>query len=119
VPDAVLSGHVHDCQRYSRDLGGVSVPYIVSGNGGYANTQRSLHKLQKGLETQQLPYSTKRAGVALEYYDTANAGFLRLTATADQLLIEYFSVSFDDPPVVSPSAADRVTVSAAGAPKSP
>ena len=57
---------------------------------GYANTQRALHKLQKGLEDLQLPYTTKRKGVVLEHYDTTSSGFLRLTATSQQLAIEYF-----------------------------
>jgi hypothetical protein len=112
VPDAVLSGHVHNYQRFSRKINAVSVPYIINGNGGYANSQRALHKLQRGIGDIQLPYPTKRTDVTLQYYDTANSGFLRLTAAPEKLLIEYFSVSFDDPPVTSPAAADSVSVPA-------
>jgi hypothetical protein len=34
-PDAVLSGHAHLYQRFSRNIDGISIPYIVSGSGGY------------------------------------------------------------------------------------
>ncbi len=49
IPDAVLSGHVHSYQRFSREMEGRTIPYIVAGAGGYANSQRSMHKIQKGL----------------------------------------------------------------------
>jgi len=110
LPDVILSGHVHDYQRFSRDFDGVSVPYIVAGAGGYANSKRSLHKLQKGLDVGQLPFPTTEPHVALESYDVANSGFLRLTADPEQLSIDYYSVSFDDPPVVSPDPQDSVKV---------
>jgi Calcineurin-like phosphoesterase len=37
-PDALLSGHAHLYQRFTRTLNGRSVPYIVSGSGGFAAT---------------------------------------------------------------------------------
>jgi hypothetical protein len=39
-PDAVLSGHAHLYQRFSRSVPGLSrsIPYVVSGSGGYAIT---------------------------------------------------------------------------------
>lgn len=110
LPDMVLSAHVHDYQRFSRDFDGVSVPYIVAGGGGYANSARALHKLQKKLHIRHLPFRTTLQGVGLEAYDVTNAGFLRLTAGPDQLTADYFSVSFDDPPQVSSRPDDSVTV---------
>ncbi len=47
-PHAVVSGHVHDYQRFTRALDGRQIPYIVDGRGGYANDARLVHKLQKG-----------------------------------------------------------------------
>lgn len=110
VPDAVLHGHVHDYQRFSCKYGDVKVPFIIAGAGGYATTRRSLHKLQKGLEDVKTPFETTRRGVVLEHYDVESSGFLRVTATPTTLTIDYFSVSFDDPPVVSRKPADSVTV---------
>ena len=38
-PDAVLSGHAHLYQRYTRRVGGREIPYVVSGSGGFAATR--------------------------------------------------------------------------------
>jgi len=37
-PDAVLSGHAHLYQRFTRVIQGKQTPYIVAGSGGYAAT---------------------------------------------------------------------------------
>src|SRR5579863_9248424 len=37
-PDAVLSGHAHLYQRFTRKVGGREIPYIVAGSGGYSIT---------------------------------------------------------------------------------
>jgi hypothetical protein len=37
-PDAVLSGHAHLYQRYTREVDGRHIPYIVAGSGGFAAT---------------------------------------------------------------------------------
>jgi len=95
-PDAVLSGHVHNYQRFSRLVGTRKIPYVVAGAGGYANDVGSMHKLQTQLTTPPvpLPYETTIAGVALENYEQEEPGFLRITATADELQFEYFRVPF-------------------------
>ena len=95
-PDVVLSGHVHNYQRFSRVVGGKTIPYVVAGAGGYANDAGSLHKLQPELTTPPvpLPYATTVAGVSLEKYEQEQAGFLRVTATAEALTFEYFRVPF-------------------------
>jgi hypothetical protein len=38
-PDAVLSGHAHLYQRFTRAVGGREIPYVVAGSGGFAATQ--------------------------------------------------------------------------------
>ena len=110
VPDLVLAGHVHSYQRFSRDFPGKTVPYIVAGGGGFANSSRSLHKLQRGLIIDGLPFTTALPTVRLESYDVMNAGFLRVTAEATRLTVDYFSVSFDDPPIRSRLPRDSVTI---------
>ena len=96
VPDAVLSGHVHNYQRFSRVVGAKTIPYVVAGAGGYANDVGSLHKLQPELTAPpvKLPYQTTVAGVTLETYEQTMAGFLRITATEGELGFEYFRVPF-------------------------
>ena len=38
-PDAVLSGHAHLYQRFTREVDGREIPYVVSGSGGFAATR--------------------------------------------------------------------------------
>lgn len=37
-PDAILSGHAHLYQQFTRSVDGVQIPYVVAGSGGYAAT---------------------------------------------------------------------------------
>ena len=37
-PDAVLSGHAHLYQRFTRAVAGRQIPYVVSGSGGFSAT---------------------------------------------------------------------------------
>lgn len=108
--DAVLSGHVHNYQRFSRKVGSHKVPYIVAGAGGYADNARSMHKLPKAIESlppSKLPYQTTWTDVKLEAFNDTEPGFLRITVDARKLGIEYFIVPFNDGPV---RLFDSVTV---------
>lgn len=106
TPDAVLSGHVHNYQRFSRQIKGKTVPYLVAGAGGYANDARSMHKLQTGVAGKPLPFQTTLSDVQLEQYKQDEPGFLRITATASQLQFDYFIVPFDGS---APTLFDTVT----------
>ncbi len=96
VPDAVLSGHVHNYQRFSRTVNGKKVAYVVAGAGGYANSATSMHQLQPELTSPpvKLPYQTTLPDVKLEKYEQAAPGFLRVTVTAKAMQFEYFRVPF-------------------------
>jgi Calcineurin-like phosphoesterase len=102
IPHAVLSGHVHNMQRFTRRYQGREIPYVIDGRGGYANTDRLAHKLQKDEDGEYptAPVTTKsqkdpNLKLDLEYYDQDNAGFLRVTVTERTLTIDSFSVPFD------------------------
>jgi acid phosphatase type 7 len=84
VPDLVLSGHVHDYQRFTRTIGGKKVPYIVSGNGGYHN----LHQLATGAA----PGEQLTADVTFEFGDASQYGFLKLTVQGGNINGEYVGV---------------------------
>jgi hypothetical protein len=85
-PDMVLSGHVHDYQRFTRTLpSGKRIPYIVSGNGGYHN----LHKLAPDAS----PGDELLPGVTFEAGDDTQWGFLILTVTGGKISGEYVSVA--------------------------
>ena len=79
VPDMVLSGHVHNYQRFTRTIGAKQVPYIVAGAGGYHN----LHKMssEAGGGEVQLPFQAA-ADCQLVAFCDKQWGFLRLTVTA-------------------------------------
>ena len=107
TPDAVLSGHVHNYQRFSRELDGRKIPYIVAGAGGYADDARSMHQLQKALNGKPAPIPTTMKDVTLESYQDTQPGFLRITAEPQEILFEYFLVPFAGTPPAH--AFDSVT----------
>ncbi len=89
LPDAVLTAHVHNFQRFTRQYGKKSVPYFVIGNGGYHN----LHGMQKADDGGELPVPYKiNDELQLEDYVKSRHGFSRTTASKDELLFEYFTV---------------------------
>lgn len=87
LPDLVLSGHVHNYQRFTRTMpaGGAKIPYVVIGNGGYHN----LHKLAHGAT----PGEQLRDGVVFEAGDDSNWGFLSLVSDGAKIDAEYVSVA--------------------------
>ena len=109
-PDIVLSGHVHNYQRFTRTLGKRAIPYVVAGGGGYANKPSRMHRLQKDLATGEQPttgHATADATVVFEAFNEKDAGFLRITIDKHTLVGEYFIVPFDGSAV---SPGDRFTL---------
>lgn len=110
-PDLVLSGHVHDYQRFSRmaSVPGVNsegniIPYVVCGAGGYHN----LHGMAKGA----VPGVKVTQDCTLEAFSDKEWGFLRLwiTPPADgygHIAGEYVGVGKDG--TVTPGV-DKFTV---------
>jgi calcineurin-like phosphoesterase family protein len=101
VPHAVLSGHVHNMQRFTRKHNDREIPYVIDGRGGYANTLRLAHKMQKDSRgnyprapLQVHSEQDKALDLSLDYYDQESAGFLRVTVTGQTLTIDSFSVPF-------------------------
>jgi hypothetical protein len=90
VPDAVLTGHVHNYQRFTRTVQGRAVPYIVAGAGGYWH----LHYMAKDANGQNLPvpWQTPDPDVQLEAYSDDRHGYLRLTVSATALSGQYVTV---------------------------
>jgi acid phosphatase type 7 len=84
VADTVLSGHVHDYQRFNRTIGGRPIPYIVSGNGGYHN----LHQLAGDAG----PGGQLAEDVVFEYGDASHYGFVKLTVDRGNISGEYVGV---------------------------
>jgi hypothetical protein len=90
TPDLVLTGHVHNYQRFTRVKNGRQVPYIVAGAGGYWH----LHYMANDANGQNLPtpWQTPDPDVTLESYCEDRHGFLRLTASQATVKGEYVTV---------------------------
>jgi Calcineurin-like phosphoesterase len=108
-PHAVLAGHAHSYQRFTRHRAdGTEIPYIICGNGGH-NVQKLRPQNGLALRTPQT-VQVKAPGqdeVIFENYDDTNYGYLRVIADAQQLRIEYHPAS-DTVNVKTPD--DSVTV---------
>ena len=89
-PHAVLSGHAHNYQRFTRAKEGRETPFLVSGNGGHA-VARLTHKGSPTLRTPmaQAPLSDGTDTITLENYDDQDFGYLRVIVDSSQLRIEY------------------------------
>jgi hypothetical protein len=76
-PDAVLSGHAHCYQRFSRRVDGRAIPHVVAGAGGY----HVLHPVGRGIGP--VPMSLHGVSglddVTLEDYEDRAHGFLTVT----------------------------------------
>ncbi len=111
-PHAILSGHAHNYQRYTRSLplGGqtLAVPFVVCGSGGHG-----LSALARAGAAPPAPGSDvsylDAAGHPLrfEYSDDQHYGYLRVTADARQLRIAFRAVSGAG---AAPLESDVVTV---------
>jgi hypothetical protein len=92
-PHAVLSGHAHNYQRFTRQHGQTQIPYLIAGNGGHA-IAKLTRKNASALRTPQALQVTGHADkVILENYDDQDYGYLRIIVTVSQLRIEYHPAS--------------------------
>jgi hypothetical protein len=86
LPDAFLSGHAHNYQRYTRRIGGKQIPYLVIGTGGIA--------------PQKVPPATGQPvdGGDGATYDAAMSsyGYLYITASPHNLKFEFWPHSDDE-----------------------
>jgi hypothetical protein len=96
-PDALLSGHAHLYQRFTRTVNGRQVPYIVSGSGGYAATPP-----QGGSP----PAGTVIGDHKLEVTPIVKYGYLTITTDAKTLTITFKTALRGEPVAL----ADSVTL---------
>jgi acid phosphatase type 7 len=90
IPDAVLTGHVHNYQRFTRNMDNRDVPFIVVGGGGYWH----LHYMIKALGSPiPLPYVVPEdPNVQLESYCDNRQGYLKLDISRGRLTGTYTPV---------------------------
>ena len=95
-PNLVLSGHVHNYQRFTSVVQGpkgqLEIAYVVAGAGGYKN----LGKLQKigGAYPDPTKPLDVGNGLTLERYDHDDFGFLRLEVSKTQIVGTYLAAPF-------------------------
>jgi len=70
-PDAILSGHAHLYQRFTRRVANQEIPYVVSGSGGYNTKANPMEKTPKAPFTQ--------GDVTLEIDPVIEYGYLSVT----------------------------------------
>ncbi|MGA2100710.1 MAG: metallophosphoesterase [Candidatus Sulfotelmatobacter sp.] len=118
-PHAVISGHAHNYQRFTRTLSftgkNYSVPFIICGDSGHnvtALTSASFgKKVPEPGDNVDVNYMdgskvVQSTGLTLNKHDQQNSGYLRVSVTAKQLTITFNPVSKTGAPV----KPDTVTV---------
>jgi len=80
-PHAVLSGHAHNYQRYTRTVNGFQIPYMVAGCGGHS----PLSAIRSTIRT---PFTIDNT-LTLESYDDTDYGYLRIVVNATTMTIEF------------------------------
>jgi hypothetical protein len=101
APDLVMSGHVHDYQRFSRVYNGKTIPYIVAGGSGYANLHMLAGDAAPGLDLGN--------GVTFEYGNDKQYGFLTLTVSQGTISGTYTAVT----PGTMPDGSDATETTGA------
>lgn len=90
LPDLILSGHVHNYQRFTRTFDRQEVPYLIVGAGGYWH----LHYMSKAFGNPiPLPLAVEDVpNLVLENYLDSRHGYLTLDVTPDRITGVYTPV---------------------------
>jgi acid phosphatase type 7 len=93
IPDLVLTAHVHNYQRFTREYKGATIPYLVAGSGGYWNLHSILSAIKNPSTPIQFPYPLPdRPDVSLHTFSDDRHGYLKMTVTPDAIQGEYYTV---------------------------
>jgi acid phosphatase type 7 len=89
-PDIVLTGHVHNYQRFTKKEGTRDVAYIVAGAGGYWH----LHNINTKGSSINTPCPSSFPGVTFEKYSEDRHGFLTIDVDMSKSTItgKYYTV---------------------------
>ena len=98
-PHALLSGHAHNYQRYTRTVQSMQIPFLIAGCGGHS-------PLSAIRGTYRTPYKIDDT-LTLESYDDTDYGYLRIVVNALTLTIEFHPESDGG---VTKTPDDTVTV---------
>jgi hypothetical protein len=111
-PHAVLSGHAHNYQRFTRTIGKRQIPYVVCGNGGHPPLQKLGVDISLRTPIALPAFAQPERGdsVTLDNYDFKSFGYLRVVVDTQQLRIEFHP---EGDGVTAKTPDDFVTVSLA------
>ncbi len=85
APHAVLSGHAHNYQRFTRLVGGKEIPFIIAGNGGH--NVSPIKRTSGGASAIRTP--VKEGDHVFEKYFDKYYGYLRIVVTSNLMSIEF------------------------------
>jgi hypothetical protein len=105
-PHLILSGHVHNYQRFTNVVQGKQIPCVVTGAGGYTRLG-TLHKIKGQNPTTPLPLG---GGLTLEQYDQTEFGFLRLEVNKTQIVGTYLAAAYSPSAVPPANIRDSFTI---------
>jgi hypothetical protein len=109
-PHLILSGHVHNYQRFtvkqSAAESSFDIVCVVAGNGGYTNLSK-MQNLNGAPPEAPLPLTDT---LALERYDQFDFGFMRFEVSRDSISGTYFSAPFQAGSTPAAAAADSFTI---------
>jgi hypothetical protein len=98
IPDLILTGHVHDYQRFTGNINGKAVTTIVAGAGGY---NQKLHTLdRKMFDPKGVPYKFDDGPETLDSFNDWQHGYLILDVQPKKISGRYIVV--DDPKAGDP-----------------
>ena len=116
IPNLILTGHVHNYQRFTGFINGTEVVTIVAGAGGY---NQKLHTLSRPMfDPKGVPYQFKGAPETLDSFNDFQHGYLLIDVGANEITGSYVSV--DDPaagvaaPTAPPKPYDTFTIKSGG-----
>ena len=93
IPDLILTGHVHDYQRFTGYINGKPVITIVAGAGGYNHKLHTLDRRQ--FDPKGVPYKFNDGPETLDCFNDFQHGYLLLDVRENKILGKYIAV--DDP----------------------
>lgn len=98
IPNLILTGHVHDYQRFTGYLNNKPVVCIVAGAGGY---NQKLHQLDsKMFKPSGCPYKFAGQPETLDAFNDTQHGYLIVDVGANAINCSYIAV--DDPTAAKP-----------------
>jgi hypothetical protein len=100
-PDAIVSGHIHSYQRFTRIANDREIPYVIAGAGGRAHKRKKITQLmeREGFPRIAPPFKSRSRDAGLDLTlvaaDMSDPGFLLVDINDSKLRMNYFRVPFD------------------------